>query len=194
MRKRITIAAAAIFAVAIAGTAVAFNDNGGRRFFEFLTGFKEAPQIVHTSGTGTFRATINREGTGIDYVLTFQNLESNITQAHIHLGWPQSNGNIVLWLCDSDPAPASPVATTPLCSQNSQPGDLRNGRVEGTLSAADVIPQAANGIAGPADFDDVLDLIRRGHSYVNIHTVVIGAGEIRSQIDNRGGDHGHDRH
>ena len=194
MRKRITLAAAAIFAVAVAGTAVAFNENGGRRFFEFLTGFKEAPQIVHTSGTGTFRATINRDGTEIDYVLTFQNLESDVRQAHIHLGWPQSNGNIVLWLCDSDGPglPASPIATTPLCSQNSQPGDLRSGRVEGTLTAADVIPQAANGIAGPADFADVVELIRRGHSYVNVHTAVIAAGEIRSQIDNGNGDH--DRH
>ena len=192
--KRISIMAAVL--LALAGTAVAFNEGKNRRFSEFLTGLKEAPQIVATSGTGTFRATINEDGTEIAYVLTFKDLESDVRQAHIHLGYPQSNGNIVLWLCDSDGPglPASPVASTPLCSQNSDVGDLRNGRVEGILTEADVIAQAANGIVGPADFADVVALIRAGRSYANVHTAIIAAGEIRSQIDNGGGDHGHKDH
>jgi hypothetical protein len=184
--KRIIIGAAVLSAVA--GTALAFGD-GERRFSEFLTGLKEAPQIVLTSGTGTFKATIAKDGSSIEYELTFQNLESDARQAHIHLGYPQNAGNIVLWLCDSDGPglPASPFAATPLCSQNSEPGDVKNGRVEGTLTAADLVVQAANGITSQADFSDVVRLIRNGRSYVNVHTANIGAGEIRSQIN-----HSHD--
>ena len=192
--KRLMTGAAII--VAIGGSGYAFTDGGIRRFSEFLTGLKEAPAIVSTTGTGTFQATINQDDTAIDYVLTFQNLESDARQAHIHIGHPQNAGNIVLWLCDSAaaPLPTSPVASTPLCSQN-DPNDLRNGRVTGTLTEADVIAQTANGIAGPADFAEVVALIRGGHTYANVHTATIGAGEIRSQIghgDQDDGHHGHD--
>jgi CHRD domain len=194
--KRLTILTALI--VTIAGTAYAFTDGGSLRFSEFLTGLKEAPAIVSTTGTGTFRAEINRDGTAIDYVLTFKNLQSDVRQAHIHIGHPQNAGSIVLWLCDSAaaPLPVSPVASTPLCVQN-DPMDLRNGTVTGTLTEADVMTLAGNGIAGPADFAEVVALVRAGKTYVNVHTADIGAGEIRSQIDNGDDnrqDHDHQNH
>jgi hypothetical protein len=195
--KRLTILTALL--VTVGGTGYAFTDEGSRRFSEFLTGLKEAPAIVSTTGTGTFRAEINQDETAIDYVLTFKNLQSDVRQAHIHIGHPQNSGNIVLWLCDSvAPLPASPVASTPLCSQ-SDPMDLTSGTVTGTLTEADVIALTANGIAGPADFAEVVALIRAGLTYVNVHTATIPAGEIRSQIDNTADnrqdlDHGHEDH
>ncbi len=192
--KRLTILTALI--VTVGGTGYAFTDGGSLRFREFLTGLKEAPAIVSTTGTGTFRAEINRDGTAIDYVLTFKNLQSPATQAHIHIGHPQNAGNIVLWLCDSAAAPASPIASTPLCGQ-SDPLDVRSGTVTGTLTEADVIALTANGIAGPADFAEVVALIRAGLTYVNVHTTGIPPGEIRSQIDNGDDnrrDHDHQNH
>jgi CHRD domain-containing protein len=189
MKRIITVGAAVI---ALAASGVAFSDDGNGKFSEVLSGLKEAPQIVLTTGTGTFEATISKDGSEIAYVLTFENLKSDARQAHIHLGWPQSNGNIVLWLCDSDGPglPASPVASTPLCSQNSAPGDIKSGRVEGTLTAADLVAVPANGIAGSADFGNVVAAIRSGLTYVNVHTANIGAGEIRSQLS-RGDEQGH---
>ena len=71
--KRIMIAATAVLAVAT--TALAFSDEGGRRFREFLNGYKEAAAPVATTGTGTFRATISKDETEINYELTFENLE-----------------------------------------------------------------------------------------------------------------------
>jgi hypothetical protein len=196
--KRLTILTALVLTVA--GTGYAFTDGGSLRFSEFLTGLKEAPAIVSTTGTGTFSATINRDETEIDYVLTFKNLESDVRQAHIHIGHPQNAGNIVLWLCDSAaaPLPVSPVESTPLCSQ-SDPNDLKNGTLTGTLTKDDVIALAANGIAGPADFAEVVALVRAGNTYVNVHTATIPAGEIRSQIDNgddnrQDQDQGHENH
>jgi hypothetical protein len=188
--KRITIVAAAVFT--LVGTGFAFTDEGSRRFSEFLNGFKEATAVVSTTGTGTFRATINRDGTEINYVLTFKELEGDVRQAHIHIGLPQNQGGIVLWLCDSDAIPA-PSATTPACNEDN-PLDNRAGRVSGTLTAADVQTLVPNGIAGPTattpgEFAEVIDLIRAGKTYVNVHSVKFGGGEIRSQLDNRDGDH-----
>lgn len=195
--KRITIVAVAVFTVA--GTGLAFSDEGIRRFSEFLNGIKEAPAVVSTTGTGTFHARINEDETEIDYLLTFQDLEGDVRQAHIHIGHPQNAGGIVLWLCDSETNP-SPSATTPACTEN-DPSNLRAGRVTGTLTAADVQTLAPNGIAGPTamsegEFAEVVALIRAGRTYVNVHTVKFGAGEIRSQIDHRDSarDDDHDGH
>ena len=99
--KRLTIAATAI--LAIATTALAFSDEGGRVFREFLNGFKEAPNPIATTATGTFKATITQDDPArIEYEPTFQDLEGDVRQAHIHIGHPQASGGIVLWLCDSE--------------------------------------------------------------------------------------------
>lgn len=187
--KRITLAAVAMFAVA--GTGVAFTEEGNRQFREFLNGFKEAATVVSTTGTGTFSATISEDGSEINYVLTFKDLEGDIRQAHIHIGHPQNSGGVVLWLCDSETNP-SPVATTPACTEN-DPASTRAGSVSGTLTAADVQNLPGNGIVGatpmaPGEFEEVLALIRAGKTYVNVHSAKFPPGEIRSQLDNRGAD------
>jgi hypothetical protein len=193
--KKLTLAAAAV--LVCAATGYAFTDEGSRRFSEFLNGLNEAAAVVSTTGTGTFRATISKDGSEINYVLTFKELEGDVTQAHIHIGLPQNSGGIVLWLCDSETGATSPVATTPLCIEDN-PLDKRNGRVTGTLTAADVQNVAASGIAGPTattpgEFEEVVALIKAGKTYVNVHTSKFPPGEIRSQLDNRGHD-GHGGH
>jgi len=186
--KRFTIVAVAIFA--IGSTVLVFGDQGSRRFREFLNGFKEAAAPISTTGSGSFNATINKDETEIEYELTFNNLEGDVRQAHIHIGYPQNSGGIVLWLCDSS-TNQSPSTSTPECTRD-DPGDKRNGHVTGTLTAADVQTQTANGIAGPADWSEVLDLIRAGRTYANVHSATFTGGEVRSQIDN--GDDDSDDH
>ncbi len=162
---------------------------------------RRRPAVVSTTGNGSFQATVSRDGTEINYELTFRELEGDVRQAHIHIGLPQNAGGIVLWLCDSEANP-SPLATTPPCTQN-DPMDLRSGRVTGTLTAADVQNLAANGIAGPTattpgEFEEVVALIKAGKTYANVHSASFPAGEIRSQLDNRGNEHndhgGHNDH
>lgn len=179
---------AAVFVVTI--TAVAFGDEGARKFKEFLDGFKEATAVVSTTGTGTFSAEISKDGSEINYDLTFQDLEGDVRQAHIHIGHPQNQGGIVLWLCDSE-TNNSPNADTPACNSE-DPSNLRAGHVTGTLTAAHVQANTGNGIAA-GEFEEVVALIRAGRTYVNVHSAKFTGGEVRSQIDNRdeGGHAGH---
>lgn len=190
--KRVILVATVVFAVAAAG--LAFSD-GGPGFREFLNGYKEAAAPISTTGTGTFKATISNDESEIDYELTFENLEGDVLQAHIHIGHPQGTGGIVLWLCETANV-QSPVATTPDCTQN-DPNNLRSGRVTGTLMAADVRAQTANGIAGPDEWAEVLGLIRAGRTYANVHSTKFTGGEIRSQLDHGdddSDDHGQHHH
>ena len=193
--KRFTIVATAVFVVA--GTALTFTDEGGLRFREFLNGFKEAAAVVSTTGTGTFRAAIVEENgeTKIKYILTFKDLEGDVRQSHIHIGHPQNAGGIVLWLCDTNLFIPSPTANTPECTED-DPSNFHEGRVTGTLTAADVRDQPLNGIAGapttvPGEFAEVIALIRAGRTYVNVHSTKFPPGEIRSQIGDRD-EHHHD--
>ena len=187
--KRIMMPAAVLM---VAGTGLAFTQEGSRRFNEFLNGFQEASVVVATTATGTFTATINRDETAIDYVLTFNELEGEVRQAHIHMGHPQNQGNIVLWMCETEQNQnPNTTAPTPSCLQD----DLSNqhsGRVTGTLTAADIIVQTANGVdaATPEEFAQVISLIKAGKTYVNVHSSKFAPGEIRSQLDNRSGDNG----
>ena len=183
MKRFMTVAVALI---ATAGSGLAFSGDGIRRFSESLNGLKEATAVVSTTGTGTFLATINDDETEISYELTFQDLEGDVRQAHIHIGHPQNQGGVVLWLCDSEFNPA-PSDNTPACT-SADPLNTRAGRVTGTLTAADVQTQSANGIAGatamtPGEFAEVIALIRAGKTYANVHSTKFPPGEIRSQID-----------
>jgi len=55
--------------------------------------------------------------------------------------------------------------------------------VTGTITPADVIGPASQGI-GAGQFDKLVDAIRAGVTYVNVHTPSFPAGEIRGQINN----------
>lgn len=152
------------------------------RFRARLQGFEEVP-AVSTPGTGEFRAEISRDESSLDYRLTYT-LEGSVQQAHIHLGQEDVNGGIVLFLC-TNLTPPGGVPTPPTCPQSP-------GEVSGTLTAADVITQASQGISS-GDFAEVLRAIRRGVTYANVHSGPNHpGGEIRGQIKRGGKDPDHD--
>lgn len=185
---------AAFVILVLAGTGLAFSDdNGGRSFRERLFGFNEVPNPISTTGNGTFRARIDEGDGEIHYTLSFEGLEGDVTQAHIHIGHPNTTGGIVLWLCETA-TNQSPNEDTPDCTEN-DPNEKRAGRVSGTLTEAHVRAVAANDIAAGA-FDEVVALINAGKTYANVHSQKFGPGEIRAQLENgeSGGHSGHGRH
>ena len=64
----------------------------------------------------------------------------------------------------------------------------------GTIEPADVVPDAgaiAQGIAA-GEFEELVDAIRAGYTYANVHSSKFGPGEIRGQIKSNGGGSGGD--
>lgn len=139
-----------------------------------LSGYEETPLTINTTGSGEFKAHVNHDGTAIDYQLTYQNLSSNVQQAHIHFGRPAISGMIVLFLCTNGTPPVG--VPTPQACPNA-------GTITGTLTAADVIARAAQGIdGGAAGFAEILDAIEAHAAYVNVHTDTFPSGEIRGRL------------
>jgi hypothetical protein len=166
--------AAAVGTVAVAG--------GAKQIREDLEGYQEVPAIS-TEGNGTFKARIDRNGQQISYRLTYADLEGAVQQAHIHIGQRAVNGKIVAFLCSNLP---NPPAGTPACPAPS-------GTVEGTIEPADVLdtttpppPTAGQGIEAGA-FGELVDAIKAGVTYANVHTEKWPGGEIRAQLEHDNG-------
>ncbi len=187
MRVKLAIGVAAL-GVAVTTAAAVAGDRGSLR--TSLTGYEEVPAIS-TDGNGSFKASLNRAGTELRYVLRYADLEGvtpaqpGPTQAHIHFAQKSVNGGIVAWLCGSpsNPGPAG----TPVCPASP------SGTVEGTITAANVVAPAPNtqGFAA-GEFDELVRALRAGVAYANVHTATYGGGEIRGQLDDHG-KRGHDR-
>jgi hypothetical protein len=146
-----------------------------RRFVTNLRGFEEVPAIS-TLGRGRFEATVSEDGSEMDYSLVYSNLTGNVLQAHIHLGQEGVNGGIMVFLCTNL---GNGPAGTPACPS---PGT----EVSGTIVAADVVAAAAAQGIPAGQLGPVLRAMRGGVTYVNVHTNVYPAGEIRGQLDFRG--------
>ena len=97
-----------------------------------LVGFKEVPS-VSTVARGEFRARINKDQQSIDYELTYEGLQGNVTQAHIHFAQRGVNGGIVIWLCGTA-SNTGPIGTQ-TCPQTAE----GNTAVTGTITAANVL-------------------------------------------------------
>jgi hypothetical protein len=179
-RIKIALATASVGALGMGAVAVATD---GTRIDERLTGFEEVPALS-TPGTGEFRASVNRSGSEIRYRLSFRGLESPATQAHIHFENETNSGPIVVFLCSN-------LGNGPAGTQACPPA---GGTVRGTIRPADVGGgAAAQGIAA-GEFAELVDAMRAGATYVNVHSVDRAGGEIRAQIGDDDGEHHHPDH
>ena len=143
-----------------------------RQFREALTGEQEVP-VISTTGRGEFRATIASGDGSISYQLWYTDLEAAVTQAHIHLGQEDVNGGVSVWLCSNLASPPTPAGV--------QPCPTPGGTIFGTITAANVVGPANQGI-DPGQFTELLTQMRRGNTYVNVHSTKYTGGEIRQQI------------
>jgi hypothetical protein len=173
---RVTLSLALIASIAGSSPVLA-NSFLNRIFNEALTGFEEVPAIS-TPGGGRFFARIAPNGSAIAWELRYGNLESTVTQAHIHIENATNNGPIVVFLCSNlGNGPAGTQACPP------QPASIT-----GTIVAADVLTAGTSGIAA-GEFAELIRAIRAGSTYVNVHTDLRPGGEVRSQL---GAHLGHD--
>lgn len=120
-----------------------------------LAGDQEVPP-VDTDASGV--ATFEWDGTTMAFAITVEDI-TDATAAHIHRGEAGENGDIVVTLF---PGPTVD-------------GDFSGVLVEDEFTAPD------EGV--DITMDELLDLLRTGGAYVNVHTEENPAGEIRGQVE-----------
>ncbi|TVP43886.1 MAG: CHRD domain-containing protein [Gemmatimonadales bacterium] len=130
-----------------------------------LSGAQEVPPAAtRARGNAIFR--LSADGTELSFRLIVANIE-NVTMAHIHCAPAGVNGPVVVWLY-----PLSP------------PAQLIPGRTSGILSEGTVTGVTSN--ACGATLTELVDRMRAGDTYVNVHTAQFPPGEIRGQIRGNG--------
>lgn len=167
--KKFAITATVLLAVAcvLALTGSVTRAGGGKTttLFTPLNGWEEPPALV-TPAFGTFSATVSEDESSVDYELTYEGIPTRVTAAHIHIGLPGFNGGVTVFLCGGGGQPDCPA---------------KAGTVTSTFTAADVRALPANRLAA-GDLASLLDGIRKGATYANVHTMDLPGGEIRGQI------------
>ena len=138
-----------------------------------LRAFEEVPAIS-SAGAGRFDAVVSDDVQSIDYTLSYRNLKGNITQSHLHYAQRGVNGAIFVFLCSN-------LGNGPAGTQACPPAPAE---IHGTITAADVLGVAAQGIPAGSLFA-ALRGIRGGVVYVNVHTNLFPGGEIRGQLSFR---------
>lgn len=171
--KRFSIALLGMAIIAAGGLAIADDNRGKKAFKADLEGFSEVPAVSST-GSGEFEARLGVNDDGervLEYELSYENLEGTAAAAHVHLGQKSVSGGVSYFLCGGGDKPPCPPS----------------GTVTGEVDAADIIGPAGQGIAA-GEFDEVIAAMRAGVTYVNVHTDKHPGGEIRGQINGRGGN------
>jgi hypothetical protein len=164
-------ASAALIGLVLTTTEARAQDPSQKSFLRaVLTSFNQVPSVLAPS-SGRFDAEINADGT-ISYWLSYANMSSPVSQAHIHFGASLTNGGVMLFLCGG-PKPACPAS----------------GAVTGMITASDVsVLPSSNGDSvipqglQPGDLAGLASAIQSGNTYVNVHTANFANGELRGQV------------
>ena len=134
---------------------------GGDEFGATLTGKEEVP-AVSTDASAAARFVLNSDGT-LSYQLRATGPIQNAMASHVHLGARTQNGPVVLFLF----AAATPTSF--------QAGDLI---ASGTVGDSAVI--ARTGFT--PTIANLVERMRQGRAYANLHTTAHPGGEIRGQV------------
>ena len=137
------------------------NTMSATNFRAHLSGGEEVPA---NDSKATGQAIFHLEDGMLSYKLIAANIE-NVRMAHIHLAPKGQNGGVVAWLYPEGPPPV-----------------LIEGRFQGVLAEGTITEEDLTGSLTGASFDDFVQAIRDGNTYVNVHTNQYPGGEIRGQI------------
>ena len=116
-----------------------------------MDGAQCLPEPIKTPATGTVELRLSADGKTIDYKITVNKL-LNPSQADLHFGGPSQNGQPV-------------VKLWPKGSATAKRGEFDGVLVEGSIDAGDFI-----GPMNGSPMADLVEEIRAGNTYVNVHT------------------------
>lgn len=167
--RRLVLGCILLLALLVAGPAGAAG-----LFTAKLDGYQEVPAV---SSNGTGALLVWQQEQSLRYQLWYAALDGNVSQAHIHFGQSGVNGGVSVFLCTNlgnGPADTQSCPSAP-------------ARIEGTITAANVLGPQGQGLEA-GSLEELVKAMEAGVTYVNIHTDLFPAGEIRGQID-RGRGH-----
>lgn len=124
-----------------------------------LTGHEEAPAVTTKAG-GTVIFRLDKDGKGLTYLFTVTGIE-NVTAAHIHAGKRGKSGPPVVNLFD---------------------GPKKEGTFSGTLVKGIITEGDLAGSLAGKPLSALIDMLKAGDAYVNVHTDKYPDGEIRGQV------------
>ncbi|HYW32802.1 MAG TPA: CHRD domain-containing protein [Gemmatimonas sp.] len=130
------------------------------RFRAALVGSEEVPPVA-SAATGNSEFTLSRTNDTLYVNITVNGL-SNVRFGHFHTGARGANGGVVAFLVDGPPTLTG----------------VQNGRIgKQFITAANLV----NSLAGQP-LSALIDQMRAGGIYVNLHTDANPGGELRGQI------------
>jgi hypothetical protein len=139
------------------------NQQSVRNFRAHLSGKEEVP-ANDSRATGQAIFQLSKDGTELRYKLIVANIQ-NVTQAHIHRAPAGANGPVIVWLYPSAP-----------------PSELIPGRTSGVLAEGVITGDDLVGQLAGEELSALIDEIKAGNTYVNVHTQQFPPGEVRGQI------------
>jgi hypothetical protein len=152
---------------------------GAEEVFTPATPGAPVPSDSRAQGQAIFR--VSDDGASVSFRLIASNID-NVIMSHIHCGPAGSNGPVAMWLY-------------PVIGPTGAPGPNGSGPQNGVLASGTFSPVGVNCPASAVGQDmSLLDAIRAGLTYVNVHTNDgLGStntgpgdfpgGEVRGQID-----------
>jgi hypothetical protein len=149
--------AAAFAALAILSTPAVVSANVVS-FGAQLDGLHETPPNG-SPGTGNALITIDTTADTVSFNVPFANLASPGTDSHIHFGAPGQAGPVLM----------------PLESLNGS----TSGMLKGTVNASSLVPDPVDHVM---TLKDLVSAGQAGNLYVNLHSQLFPAGEIRGQL------------
>jgi CHRD domain len=137
------IASAACFALPAQGADTVFA--------AVMDGAQCLPDPIKTPATGTVELRLSADGKSIHYKVTVDKL-TNPSQADLHFGSSSQNGPAV-------------VKLWPLGDAKAKRGEFNGVLAEGTFDAGDFTGSMAG-----SPMSDLVEELRAGNAYVNVHT------------------------
>ncbi|MHB1347048.1 MAG: CHRD domain-containing protein [Candidatus Humimicrobiaceae bacterium] len=134
----------------------------GQLFSAILTGANEVPS-VQTAASGSAVFMLSADGKSLWYKLAVDNIIAP-QASHIHWAMTGVNGPVVV--------PLFPTAIYM----------VKSGEFSGTLSEGTIMAKDLKDALAGKTLMDLVNGIKAGTAYVNVHTLAHPAGEIRGQI------------
>ena len=132
-------------------------------FVAKLTGGQESPPIK-TKAHGEVLFYLDKDRNELRYKLIVKNID-DVTQVHLHLAPKEKTGDYIAWVYPSAPPPK-----------------LKRGMFSGTLAEGTITAADLQGPMAGKTISDLVQKIKGGDVYVNVHTEQNKEGEIRGQV------------